>query len=139
VVNVNKQFFPRLGVADFTETSPDAEDYNCIAWAAGVQGEWWEPSIDGVWPIDVPRNPTVDNLSAKLGYSECDSADLEEGFEKVAIYGSPSEYEHAARQLPDGRWTSKLGADVDISHVNLDCLEGGLYGDVQRILKRPVA
>lgn len=137
---VDKTHFPQLRDGDYEETSSEAEHYNCIAWAAGIQTEWWEPSEDGVWPTDVPKQPTIDNLAEvykKFGYTNCDSAHYEEGFEKVAIYGSPYEYEHAARQLADGKWTSKLGASYDIRHSNLECLTGGLYGSVRRILRRP--
>lgn len=47
--------------------------------------------------------------------------------------GSPT---HAARQLPDGTWTSKLGKDVDISHDSLDGLSGDRYGTPALILRR---
>ncbi|MCE9608214.1 MAG: hypothetical protein K8U03_25295 [Planctomycetia bacterium] len=132
--------FPNLKPNEFEPTSPENEFYNCIAWAAGVHNEWWEPSVDGVWPSGVPLDPTIENLSlvfAGLGYESCESADLESGFEKIAFYGTHNEYEHAARQLDDGRWTSKMGAGIDIRHVNLDCIGGGLYGAVVSIMRRP--
>ena len=44
---------------------------------------------------------------------------------------------HAARQLPNGRWTSKLGELEDIEHVLHD-LEGAAYGSVVLVMKRPV-
>jgi hypothetical protein len=62
---------------------------------------------------------------------------LEQGFEKTALFadaeGVPS---HAARQLPNSRWTSKIGAMEDIEHALHD-LDGELYGTVVRIMKRP--
>ena len=53
--------------------------------------------------------------------------------------GVPS---HAARQLPSGHWTSKLGKAEDIRHSTLEAVESdpnlGLgYGKVAVILKRP--
>ena len=42
---------------------------------------------------------------------------------------------HAARQLTSGRWTSKVGQNIDIEHT-LAGLEGPFYGEVVRILKR---
>lgn len=73
------------------------------------------------------------------------SYDLEAGIEKIAIYvdanGVPT---HAARQLADGTWTSKLGEWEDIQHKTLEAMEDsrglGLgYGKVKLILKRQAA
>lgn len=73
---------------------------------------------------------------AILGYEPCASGDPERGFEKVALFadgtGTPT---HAARLLPNGSWTSKLGPHEDISHT-LYGLEGSSYGDVVHFLKR---
>ena len=43
---------------------------------------------------------------------------------------------HAARQMPSGRWTSKLGFREDIEH-DLHAVSGDLYGTVVLLLKRP--
>ena len=71
-----------------------------------------------------------------LGYEDCVDATPEAGFEKVAIFadsnGKPT---HAARQLPNGSWTSKLGNWEDIRHT-IYGLEGGQYGDATRFLRR---
>jgi hypothetical protein len=42
---------------------------------------------------------------------------------------------HAARQLPNGRWTSKLGVSEDIEHALHD-LTGLIYGSVALVFKR---
>jgi hypothetical protein len=72
-----------------------------------------------------------------LGYVPCDGTAVEPSWERVALYatadGVPT---HAARQLGIGRWTSKLGRQVDIDHGLLE-LEGAAYGAVARIMKRP--
>jgi hypothetical protein len=73
-----------------------------------------------------------------LGYVPCDDDRLESGFEKVALYGSSSYYTHAARQLPDGRWTSKLGRSEDIEHETPNDVAGGVYGEVVRMMKRSI-
>jgi len=64
-----------------------------------------------------------------------ETPDLEEGFERIAIFAILAQPTHAARQLENGRWTSKLGRAVDIEH-ELDALEGTDYGKVTQILKR---
>jgi hypothetical protein len=54
---------------------------------------------------------------------------LESQYEKVALFAKDGRVTHAARQLPSGRWTSKLGSDVDIEH-ELYAIEGEVYGTV---------
>ena len=72
-----------------------------------------------------------------LGYERCADGALEEGFEKVAIYESRSGYVvHVARQLPTGRWTSKLGGLEDIEHASPVELEGREYGFVVQYMRR---
>ena len=72
-----------------------------------------------------------------MGYADCGmDCTVEIGFEKVAIYGQTLFYRHAARQLPNGKWTSKLGEEEDIEHDTPDDVAGGLYGEVVQILKR---
>ena len=47
-----------------------------------------------------------------------------------------NEAKHAAKQLYNGRWTSKVGGNVDIEHDLLD-LEGPCYGNVVMYFRRP--
>lgn len=132
-------YWPRLRDDDFKEASPATSDYNCIAWAAGQTNKWWWPSEDSYWPLGALRQCTLAAFAqayALSGYEPCIESGLEPGFEKVALYTDGDEPTHAARQLPDGRWTSKLGRQVDIEHVELGCLEGNYYGRVALILRR---
>lgn len=72
-----------------------------------------------------------------LGYEKCADDSLEDGFEKIALYASPAgEPKHAARQLPDGMWTSKLGPQEDISHTTPNGVTGAAYGEVFMIMRR---
>jgi hypothetical protein len=135
--------FPNLSKNGYAIESPSTEDYNGIAWAAGDTERWWWPLEPDYWPPGVPRSATINSFVdayATLGYVQCDTADPEPGFEKIAIYarpdGSPT---HAARQLPTGAWTSKLGRSEDIVHTALAGLEGGQYGAVVRVMRRPRA
>ena len=66
-------------------------------------------------------------------------AGLEAGFVKVALYASGLFYTHAARQLPNGKWTSKLGRGEDIEHDSPDDVAGGVYGAVVGVMKRRIA
>jgi hypothetical protein len=60
----------------------------------------------------------------------------EQGFEKIAIYTDGDEYMHAARQLEDGKWTSKMGPDEDVEHNEPEDLAGPCYGNVSIFMKR---
>ena len=45
---------------------------------------------------------------ASLGYEQCDDSNVEAGYQKVALYGFEGRFEHAAVQMPDGRWRRKM-------------------------------
>jgi hypothetical protein len=134
--------FSGLRSGQYQVTSPTSKRYDCIAWAAGDAANWWWPVSDSrvYWPPGVIREETLAAFEAAfgaLGYVVCDGDELESGFEKVAVFADADQFPtHAARQLADGRWTSKLGEREDIDHRLRD-LEGDLYGRVVRFLKRP--
>jgi hypothetical protein len=135
--------FPGLRGQPFTTTSPRDYHYNCIAWAAGDTRNWWWPDADGddTWPPGVARVETVEAFRgafATLGYAVCNDDRLEADCEKVALFALNGVPKHAARQRPNGRWTSKLGEMEDIEHALHD-LTGMLYGSVVLVLKRPLS
>jgi hypothetical protein len=144
VVSRFEDVFPGLTGRDYRITSPANRDYNCVAWAVGDTGDWWWPGPHveiEYWPAGIPREVTLfacRELFASLGYVACDSEELEPGFEKIALFantgGKPG---HAARQLPEGRWASKVGKLEDIEH-GLHDLAGEVYGSVVQIMKRPI-
>lgn len=140
--------FENLKKGSFEITSEWTAVYNCIAFAAGeVHRKWWPVPLkyarkDVYWPKKVPPKESVQSFVKAfqtLRYELCENGNLEEGFEKVAVYAkgknSPT---HAARQLPNGRWTSKLGSKEDISHDTLHGVEGKIYGTVRRYMRRPL-
>jgi hypothetical protein len=137
------ELFPNLQEKGYDLTSPETTFYNCIAWAAGDTSRWWWPDYNDqyYWPTGIPRHETLQAftyLFENIGYTVCEEANYEEGFEKVAIYvndltGKPT---HAARQVAFGRWTSKLGRSVDIEH-DIIGVSGSIYGSIAVILKRP--
>jgi hypothetical protein len=101
------------------------------------------PDDDNRWPESVSRVETVDafvELFSVLGFESIhiNAIGITPGFEKVAIFAADNGTipTHVARQCRDGRWTSKMGAQVDIDHADLRCLEGGEYGYVVRLMRR---
>jgi hypothetical protein len=113
--------------------------YNCIAFAVGDTNQWWWPDEDGHWPDGVKRELSLEAFVATYAtkdYLPCTSSEPEEGYHKVAIYGRGQVPSHAAQQLPDGRWASKLGQWEDIEHESLS--ELAEYGEVLCFLRRPL-
>jgi hypothetical protein len=134
------QAFPNLRSSGFRITSEATGEYNCIAWSVHDTENWWWPNpLAAFWPEGVPLEETLPAFIEAFrtrGFVPCESFELEHGFEKIAIYvdsqGTPT---HAARQLSNGGWTSKLGPQEDIEHT-LNGLTGPEYGQVAQVLKR---
>jgi hypothetical protein len=133
--------FPRLTPQNHRTTSPATPDFNCVAWAAEDTEHWWQPGtfwLPADWPEENVGLGALEKAFLELGYVDCSmDSTLEPGFQKVALYGSAALYTHTARQLPTGKWTSKLGEDVDIEHDTPEDVAGGIYGEVVEIMKRP--
>ncbi len=131
--------FPNLHAGNHRDTSPADPSYNCIAWGAGSADEWWEPKKGASWPGNAPRDykvASVVRVYESAGFAICPDGSQEDGIEKIAIYTDGDEYMHAARQLKNGKWTSKMGADVDIEHDAPEDLAGPCYGCVTTFMKR---
>ena len=133
--------FPRLTDGNHRVTSPSNSDYNCVAWAADDTMNWWQPGV--FWPIQAGLEDfgiaTLQAALVFLGYVPCPDGSEETGFEKVALYATGVFYTHAARQLPNGNWTSKLGREEDIEHDAPEDVGGGIYGEPTVFMKRAVA
>lgn len=131
---------PNLVPGEFEITSCPTAAYNCLGWALGDSQHWWWPTFDGVWLDNTTPDDTVEafiRLFEGRGYRRSRNDDFIEGLEKVAIYAIDGVPAHVARQLPTGAWTSKLGAEEDISHKSLGALEGDCYGAVVVVMERP--
>lgn len=132
-------------LADFNVTSEPSSGYNCIAWALGDDSQWFEPMVaNAYWPENLSKELTLDSiveLFRQTGYEVCSDGSLQVGYEKIAIYTKDGVPTHAARQLENGRWTSKLGNYHDIEHDSLEALNGdgfGEYGSVAVFMARPL-
>jgi hypothetical protein len=139
---VEKQI-PRLAEREYRITSPEDASYNCFAWAANDNQRVWSPILLGsgvFWPPGVPARanlPGVVDAYEMTGFELCATPDVEPGFEKIAIFAdSEGAPRHAARQLPSGGWTSKLGDHVDIEHNDLEAVGGDFYGEPAVFMRR---
>ena len=78
-----------------------------------------------------------------LQYQQCADGSLETGYEKIVLFArmnpdgvlAPT---HAARQLPNGRWTSKIGQCEDIEHQQVEDVNGPTYGTPVQFMSRPI-
>jgi hypothetical protein len=136
--------FPNLKLANFSYESLRDEDYNCVAWIHGAE---WIDEIEDAWVQfkddygnwDVSLNRYIQYFR-EFGYEVCQNKFLEDGYLKIALYfdNKGNEFKHVARQLPDGKWASKLGDWEDIIHENIEVLLGKLYGNDLLIMQKPV-
>ena len=138
------QDFPNFSAINNRVISPRDRRYNCICWAASSDNLWWWPwpSNYAYWPAGVPRQVNIgafEKAFETLGYKRCKDGQFETGIEKIAIYANSSdEPTHAARQLPSGEWTSKLGRSYDIEHTDETTVEGPEYGLVVIFMDRKI-
>jgi hypothetical protein len=134
---------PHLNETNHDLTSECTTSYNCIAWAMGEDDAWWWPSDESYWPND-DRGSTLGTFERMLtsrGFARCANGALVSGVEKVVIYtlgeGRTMKVTHAARQLPDGRWASKMGRCEDIEHDAPKAVRGPVYGKPYAFYCRP--
>src|SRR5262249_3043259 len=77
-----EDLFPGLRGQAYQITSSRDHNYNCVAWAAGDERNWWWPDTaqEDIWPAGVERAETVAAFRAAfatLGYVECPQDQLE--------------------------------------------------------------
>jgi hypothetical protein len=132
--------FPDLG--NWEKTSCATSDYNCYAFAVEDQDRWWDPTPTDMyyWPKGAPLNHSLStffDIYRSYGYEHCTDGSLKADVEKIVIYeNSGGGCNHVARQLPDGRWTSKMGTDEDIAHTTPECLKNTSYGNPIHFMSR---
>jgi hypothetical protein len=141
-----RHHFPNLTYgrnSNYRITSCKTMRYNCIAWANDdIERPWWPGYIDYYWPPGISDTEQITSFVEAfelVGYSLCADGSFEQGYEKVAIYALPNGTPtHAARQLKNGKWTSKLGDFEDIQHNLYQNVDGPIYGAACCFMRRPV-
>ena len=118
--------FPSLLASPHNITSEATDVYNCVAWVRRELDRWYEPEF--FWPKGVPQPVDDDDLPCYLalfeswGYEHCAHPEYEEGYLKIAIYADANAFQHVAKQLRDGTWSSKAGPLHDLRHHDLAAL-----------------
>lgn len=142
-MNLSIPHFPNSSKNPFQITSPPIPQYNCIAWAYGINTvRMWPSTPNFYWPSNITNNSNLSSfieLYESIGYKICDDEKLENEFEKIAIFELNGNVTHASRQLTNGDWTSKLGhqpgISYDVSHT-IHSISNGVYGNVSVFMKR---
>jgi hypothetical protein len=125
--------FPNMNYWNSKQTSELNKCYNCVAWVSEINNDW-------IWP-DIVNKTVFINLFKSYGYKEIQNGNisLEPYKQKIAIYvDSFNKPSHVARQLRNGKWTSKIGRNIDIEHDNLEVLEGPLYGRINIMMEKRI-
>lgn len=96
------------------------------------------------WPPGAIEGDGLDALVSAfeaIGYEMCTCGESQvEGFEKVVLYvDSDGDWTHAAKQLEDGEWSSKLGDEEDIQHRSPHGLASKAYGSAVCYMRRRLA
>jgi hypothetical protein len=119
--------YPSLRESTHNITSLPTDEYNCVAWVSRELNRWYEPGI--CWPAGVPEPVDAASdlesyvaLFEHWGYERCCDGSYEDGFLKVALYADGQSFQHVAKQLRDGTWSSKAGTLHDLRHASLDAL-----------------
>lgn len=122
-------------------TSPSVADYNCLAFALDIHDQWWWPDGHSYWPRGHMRENTVrciEEYFKHVGYRSRPDFVMTDD-EWIAIYRNERGPTHVAcKRLNESVWRSKLGADHDITHPDLECLMSK-YGGVASVMCRESA
>jgi hypothetical protein len=149
---INTRDWPNTRYHPLVIKSPKTIKYNCAAFAVGQEDYWFECADESLkqlylgscefhWPENILQNASLNayiELYEQHGFEKLSSlnADFVGGVTKIALYGKGDDFMHASKQMPDGRWASKLGPLQDVEHDNLRVLEGPTYGMVKAIMQK---
>ena len=134
--------FPKLASEGFEIVGEPTTEYNCIAYAAGNTGDWWWPDGINYWPPWATLDDGIDSLQEAfvgIGYELCDDGHFHESYKKVALYEVEGKFQHAAVQMPNGAWRSKMGEGPVIEHRSPESLAGGIYGDPAVFMRKSIS
>jgi hypothetical protein len=124
--------FPNLNTENYKKTSEADPLYNCVSWVVEDKTKWKDFYYLPNWEVnpDLSSNDYI-RFFSKRGYKVCENSKFEDGKQKIALYENKAgHFLHVARQISPEEWTSKLGGFEDISHTNLEALEG--VGNIDR-------
>lgn len=129
-----RRHFPNLTNESLQIKSRQTDDYNCVAWAVGIDDDWIQFK-DEYGNLDVNLSTYIKYFQA-LGFSITEDRAFVNGIHRIAIYYVSGEFKHVSFQLADGIWASKMGDWEDIHHQTLESLVGPSYGTELTIMQK---
>lgn len=125
---------------NFVLTSRCTYQYNCIAFAMGMQDRWVDDAnLPWHWWPPVNKGRNISDLEVAFryfGFEECGMDDsMEAEYDKIALYQNANGWTHAARVVGEGIYHSKFGASYDGTHSCGDVLFA-VYGSPVKIMRR---
>ena len=133
--------FPNLSGEDFEILAQPSRRYNCIPYAAVDTTQLWWPNGISYWPPWATVDNKIESLKelfAGLEYEQCQYSNAESGYQKVALYEIQGKFQHAALQMPNRPWRSKMGQGPVIEHRSPESLSGEKYGHPVVYMRRGV-
>src|ERR1035437_2064766 len=132
-----KRYFPNLIQGkNFEFTSGQTDEYNCVAWATELTADWVQFIYDEIGNYDNNVQKYIKYFT-ELGFIKTENSQFVKDVQKIAIYANENkDFVHVARQLNNGKWTSKLGEWEDIEHTTLEVLAGDSYGNPYIIMEK---
>lgn len=103
--------FPFITEKDYSKTSEQTTDYNCIAHAFGDFSQPWWPIVDAYWPPGCPLVVSIEAFHLMFlyfGYLECEDGEFEKGVDKIALYALDGVPTHAARQVSEKKMEQQV-------------------------------
>lgn len=136
-----ERWWPNLRKKGYKVVGQASDRYNCFSYAVGLRDVLLDPAF--YWPDNIAREYTLEifiKYFESYGYVCCENSDLEDGIEKVVIYGINNYPRHAAKQTEQGLWASKIGSLEIIEH-HLDAFEIATqefanYGSILQFFKK---
>ena len=114
------------------------DNYNCVGYSLEIN-EFVSHHIGRYWIDSIERSGSINNLIKVFeyfGFERSDSS-VEEGYKKIVIYGNRGFASHAAIQLDDIWYQSKMG-EYEICKHKLEAIEGILYGYPKVWMKKKI-
>jgi len=135
---------------DWSAASDPVGTYNCFGFALGYN-QWWEPPVfidelianeEAIWPLGLSESLDIDNYIAAARterFYVSQDAMWEESCDTIMLYFTTNDrkFQHAARQVSSGVWSSKLGTGSDITHA-IDGIDRIDFGTGRIYMKRAI-
>jgi len=112
--------------------------YNCIGWSlCSIFNGWFQPPSNLLQAAPKLQLKWFDQFYAAKNWKISKNCKPEKGVRKIALYCNAKGYpSHAAKQIEDDWWESKLGQGHRVVHPGTGSLEGEQYGKVTRCYEK---